>query len=124
MFETWPSSSMSSGVGVKSRAKSSEQRGGGGRGVGTAGAYRNQRPRPLVDRNVKPRTTSNALVLLLALGVAGCMSPAATGRTPAGKTPAASARGMVRAGTPEGVNIAAARERGRERAFSWEPWGP
>lgn len=31
---------------------------------------------------------------------------------------------MVRAGTPEGVNIAAARERGRERAFTWEPWGP
>jgi uncharacterized protein len=51
------------------------------------------------------------------------MSPAPDARTPADKPPAGSAHGMVRSGTPDGVNIAAARARGRERAFTWEPWG-
>ncbi|MFT3770284.1 MAG: DUF255 domain-containing protein [Minicystis sp.] len=52
--------------------------------------------------------------LLSALITIGCARPeAAPARTP---------RGLVRAGTPDAVNIAAAREWGGARAFAWRPW--
>src|SRR4029078_5472266 len=37
---------------------------------------------------------------------------------------AAAARGIVRKDTPEDVNIAKARARGKERGFAWEAYAP
>src|SRR5690242_10137985 len=56
---------------------------------------------------------------LLAVLALGCTGPEAEPpRSPA------SPRGQVRAGTPDAVNIAAARERSAPQAFAWRPWGP
>jgi hypothetical protein len=56
---------------------------------------------------------------LFALLALACAGPAA----PPPRAPAAP-RGQVRAGTPDAVNIAAARTRGAQQAFTWRPWGP
>lgn len=53
------------------------------------------------------------LLAAVALGCAGAEAPART-----------APRGLVRPGTPDAVNIAAARARGAERAFVWRAWGP
>ena len=58
-----------------------------------------------------------ASILALAFALAGCVSA-----SPAPSAPPA--RGLVRKDTPEEVNIAKARARGRQRAFTWEPYGP
>jgi uncharacterized protein len=43
---------------------------------------------------------------------------------PTPRSPAGSPRGIVRAGTPAAVDIAAARERGAEQGFAWAPFAP
>jgi uncharacterized protein len=55
-----------------------------------------------------------------ALFLIGCVS---SGGAPA-PSPAATARGMVRAGTPAEVDIARARAQSGERAFTWAAWSP
>jgi hypothetical protein len=58
--------------------------------------------------------------VILALALLGC------GAAPAGApaTPTAGARGLVRQGTPDEVNIAASRARGEGRSVAWLPLGP
>jgi hypothetical protein len=73
---------------------------------------------------VKPRRL--AAPLLATLLATGC-APLAVEAPPAKVSPRppgspGSPRGLVRADTPDAVNIAAARERGRQRLFTWRPW--
>jgi hypothetical protein len=59
---------------------------------------------------------------ILALSLAACVDHAAVGPGPA-RAPDAQ-HGLVRAGTPDEVNIAASRARAAERAFTWAAWSP
>src|SRR5262249_5008966 len=73
------------------------------------GSTSRNRPRfPSVEGGVHLGRALPVVVILLS----GCTGPA----------PAT--RGLVREGTPDAVNIAAARERGNKRLFAWRPWGP
>jgi hypothetical protein len=63
----------------------------------------------------------SAFGLLLILAAAACAPPASEPKTPDAKV---TEHGKVREGTPQEVNIAAARARGLKRAFEWEEWSP
>ncbi len=72
-------------------------------------------PPPARSARVKLRDLG---ALLLAAGALACTHADAL----APRAPAPSPRGLVRAGTPAAVDIAAARERGGARAFTWRAW--
>lgn len=75
---------------------------------------------------MKPRTLAAPLLAILAVLALGCGpvhgSGTGSGSGSAGPRSPASPHGLVRADTPDAVNIAVARQHGRQRLFTWRPW--
>ena len=70
---------------------------------------------------MKPRSLS--ALLLAVLAVVAVLMPACA-RPSGGEARApVSPRSLVRADTPDAVNLAVARRRGQQRLFDWRPWG-
>ena len=67
---------------------------------------------------------SSALACAPPLTLGAAPSLAASSPPPLPATDAPPPRGLVRAGTPPAVDIAAARARGGARSFTWRPWSP
>ncbi len=83
--------------------------------------HRRKNRKPTLDPG-RRHVMQRLFLAIVALGLVGCAPGSVDGRAPA--SPTKSARGLVRPGTPDDVNIAAARARNLPHAFPWLPLGP